>query len=552
MLKSKLDFVKAVLKYLIPLNKYFQNDNTQIKWDDYSVVYSNHIVGIEGFARALWGLTPLFANNQTFNIPEVQKFWKKIIYGLITGVSNNKNSWEVPKDFNQIYVETNSIAIFLLFNIDKIKKEYTNIQLNKICKYLEVINHHKFSLNNWQFFKVIINLALKKLNSKYFNEKCLFEALENINKCYLGDGWYFDGKENQIDYYNAWAYHFYGLLFSYSAKNDYKIQAKEFINRAVCFYHDYKYFFNKKGLQIPFGRSLIYRFAASSFFSALALNSVFPNGIKELKWFIVNNINYFEKYCSIFDFEGKLNLGFGYENYEMLEEYNSKTSPYWALKTFFILILEEKHEFWKTDFIQPIWKKQHLIKKINALIITDYNYEKYLINSGFYARFNPKHNLEKYSKEIYSTKHGFNILINNINDVDMQLYLSIDNINFFTKFKPPFKKSNVKNQIICEYEIEIGIIKSILKFNKNNKFEFKYIVKTNDLVPILYFKFNSLFLKKFKIFNKKNNQKIHYQIKKNTASLNANILKPNTKIWNATGEVKSNLKIKTLIIKWNL
>lgn len=148
MLKTKSHFVDFALKYLEPLYAHFQADDTLIKWDDFAVVYNQHIVGIEGFARSLWGLAPLFCCDATFQLPAVQKFWTKIVRGLKNATGNSNVQWEKPADYNQIYVELNAVAVFLLFNSDRVKQAFSADELDALCAYLQIINHHKFSLNN--------------------------------------------------------------------------------------------------------------------------------------------------------------------------------------------------------------------------------------------------------------------------------------------------------------------------------------------------------------------------------------------------------------------
>ena len=87
-----------------------------------------------------------------------------------------------------------------------------------------------------------------------------------IEGCYEGDGWYHDGNKGQLDYYIPFAIHFYGLLYAkFMVKEDpeYSYILKE---RGRKFADDFIYWFDKDGREIPYGRSLTYRFAHGAFF----------------------------------------------------------------------------------------------------------------------------------------------------------------------------------------------------------------------------------------------------------------------------------------------
>ncbi|EFF41803.1 DUF2264 domain-containing protein [Mycoplasmopsis alligatoris] len=505
-LSNKKDFANLLKKLTKPLLKYYSKNDTQLKWGSRKVVYNQHIVGIEGFSRVLWGYSSLFTDTDEFtNNPTTKAFWFKTINGLInaTSTNNTKYNWEKPENYNQIYVEMCSIAVFILFNKDKLKKELSHSQISDLCTYLNRINDFEFSKNNWQFFRVMVNIALLSLNSEFYNENKMLESLETINKCYIKDGWYYDGRANQKDYYIAWGYHYYGLIFNYFVKDKFPKWANLFLNRAIEFYDSYKYFFNSKGCQIRYGRSLIYRFAVSSYFSALALNNIYPNGIEELKWFITKNISYFTNNKNNFDSEGKLNLGFDKKDHTFLEEYNSNTSPYWTLKTFIILALNKNNEFWKASIKEPKWDNIKKIDALKSIIINTKTNEKYLINPGQYAVFNPKYNQEKYTKEIYKTSSEFKVYSKNLSN-DLELFISKDNINFSTK-KLPQTINLINDSVVSEHEIEQVIIKTTKWFEQKSntifiKYEFLNI--ENDIYISIKLK-NKTYIKK--TINKENN-----------------------------------------------
>lgn len=58
-----------------------------------------------------------------------------------------------------------------------------------------------------------------------------------VDSCYTENGWYTDGKNGPKDYYIAFGYHFYSLLYSYFSDD---IKRNEIIKvRAISFAKEY-------------------------------------------------------------------------------------------------------------------------------------------------------------------------------------------------------------------------------------------------------------------------------------------------------------------------
>ena len=98
----------------------------------------------------------------------------------------------------------------------------------------------------------------------------LTQELALIDSMYIGDGWYVDGKVTQRDYYVAFAFHYYGLIYATFMKEEDPEWSERFIERATLFAQDFIYYFDEDGEALPYGRSQIYRFAQGAF-SALVL-----------------------------------------------------------------------------------------------------------------------------------------------------------------------------------------------------------------------------------------------------------------------------------------
>ena len=181
-------------------------------------------------------------------------------------------------------------------------------------------------------------------------EHALGGSLELIESYRLGTHWYVDGGLGNVDYYIPFAFHTYGLMYAAANRlglgND--ALAEQFRERAALFAGDFQHWFAPDGAAVPFGRTLTYRFAMSSFWGALAWADVeaLPWGVvkglsmRNLRWWATRPIS---------DRDGVLSIGYAYDNRRLCEGYNSAGSPYWCMKAFGALAAPADHPFWTSE-----------------------------------------------------------------------------------------------------------------------------------------------------------------------------------------------------------
>ena len=278
-----------------------------------------------------------------------------------------------------------------------------------VARYLYRANEVAVPGSNWLFFRILVNIALKKTGNLYDVEK-LNEDLERVDSFYLGNGFYTDGIGGQVDYYNPFAIHFYSLIYAKFMRNEDVERCGRFIERGSIFATQFIHWFDNNGGAIPFGRSMTYRFAMSAFFGALAFCDVETLPWSALKAVVMKNMRWWlEK--PIFARDGILTVGYGYPNLVMSEEYNSPTSPYWAFKWFIILAVDEGHPFWNAmeDEILPT-KRISIQKEKNFLIQNIENGQHAVaLCSGQYVPNGFANFTAKYSKFAYSSKYAFSV-----------------------------------------------------------------------------------------------------------------------------------------------
>jgi hypothetical protein len=187
-------------------------------------------------------------------------------------------------------------------------------------------------------------------------------------------------------------------------------RANMFRERAALFAKDFIYWFSENGSALPFGRSLTYRFAQGAFWGDLAFANVeaFPWGV--IKGIFLRHIRWWLK-KSIFTESGLLTIGYTYPNLFMSEQYNSYGSPYWAMKFFLPLAIDDKDMFWKSQE-QPLPELQSIATQPHPFFVICRDKEAdhvFALSGGQYPQIELRHRAEKYSKFVYSSHFGFSV-----------------------------------------------------------------------------------------------------------------------------------------------
>ncbi len=400
-LHSKKDFQECLLDLITPVKNYYSDGKALLKCGAAGVFYGEKVACMEGFARILWGLAPLWGGNGT------DKEFEQIYHqGLINGTDpKHEEYWGELVDFNQMIVECAPIGLALILAPDKVWDPLSDVQKVNLYNWLSKINEIQCSNNNWNFFKIFVNLGFRQVGAPY-NKQVVHEALENVHSFYLGNGWYSDGLTVQMDYYISFALHFYGLIYARVMEKDDPENSRIFKERACIFAKDFIYWFAEDGSSIPFGRSLTYRFAQCCFWSACVYAGIEPFPMDVMKGIIVRHLQWWlDK--PILDNGGILSIGYAYPNLNMSEDYNGHGSPYWALKAFLILALEDNHKFFEVEAVGlPELDGLRIIPEAR-MVIQRKDGHAYALTSGQWVDWLPAHVAEKYSKFIYSTKYGF-------------------------------------------------------------------------------------------------------------------------------------------------
>lgn len=399
---SKEDFINCVHNLVTPLKPYYSKGNAELKFGVHSSWAEEKTQRTEAFIRPLWGLAPLWGGGGECD--DFDKIYKE---GIINGTDpKHPEYWGELKSYSQEVCEAPALALSLLFASDKLWNPLTKEQKENVAQWLLKINEVEHVDNNWNFFPVLVNISLKKLGQHY-SKKVIDDRLDKIESFYRGDGWYSDGKRQRFEYYTAFALHFYSLIYAKLMEKDDPERSKRFKERAMLFAKDYIYFFDEDGREIPFGRSLTYRFAHLAFWSACLFAEIEPFPVGVIKGIISRNLRWWMK-MPIFDNSGILTVGYGYNQPNMAEEYTCFGSPNWCMKAFLLLLLPDKHPFWNAEEAPlPGLDEIHIIKPA-SMVVQRINGYSCLLPTGQDGG-DANHSDEKYSKFLYSSKYAFSI-----------------------------------------------------------------------------------------------------------------------------------------------
>jgi hypothetical protein len=228
-LTNRAEMQQCVRELFTPLKKCFSPGGARVRVGVTGAVFSVAAEELEGFARPLWGLAPLAAGGGQFDD------WPLIRQGLSNG-SDPRHSeyWGFPSALDQLLVEMAPIGFSLLLAPEQVWQPLPSDAQERLGAWLAQVNQTPHYDCNWLFFKVLVNMGLARVGAPHDRQACA-EALDRIDDFYLGDGWYFDGRNGTRDYYIAYAFHFYSLIYAAHATETDPERASRFRERAAEF-----------------------------------------------------------------------------------------------------------------------------------------------------------------------------------------------------------------------------------------------------------------------------------------------------------------------------
>ena len=396
---SRADVARAATDLFAPLLPYFSASGARVSLSATAAHFDMAAAEMEGFARPLWGIAPLAAGGGAF------AHWDLYRRGLAAGTDpEHPDYWGAIAHTDQRQVELAAIAFAILLVPEHIWDPLDTSAKRNVIAYFEMARSFPFVDSNWQFFRVLIDLALVRCGAAPDLADSL-APLERIERFFIGNGWYRDGKIRCADHYIPFAFHFYGLVYAtLSGDAD---RAGAFRARASAFAQSFKHWCAPDGSILPFGRSLIYRFAMSGFWGALAYAGVEALPWGEIKGYYLRNLRWWAD-KPVLDRDGVLSIGYTYPNLLLSEGYNSSGSPYWAMKAFLPLALGADHPFWTAEESAPEPISVPVVLPEPGMVVQHLSGHTVALSTGQQSQ-EWRGMIEKYGKFAYSTRYGFSV-----------------------------------------------------------------------------------------------------------------------------------------------
>ncbi len=397
---TKADFLRAFESLIAPIREELIRTEGTPDFGHTATVYSQDAIHAEAFLRPLWGLAPYWHGGHGD-----EELKAAMRHGIICGTDPaSPHYWGVCGRYDQRFVEMAPLAFSMLLTPEVVWDPLTDEERDHLCAWMWQINENVIPNNNWRFFRILTNIAMKHLSRPYSRER-LEEDLAAIENFYMSHGWYHDGPCGQRDYYVAWAFHYYGLVYACFENDAY---AEKYRERARVFAEDFIYWFSDSGAAVPYGRSLTYRMAQGSFWSMCLLADVEVYDYGVVKGMVSRHLSDWLS-RPITGFGGELSIGYYYPNLMMAEHYNAPGSPYWATKFFAMLALDDDHPIWQTEEKPlPHLTGKKLLREADMLV-TRHRGDVFAYPAGTIENAAFCQSAAKYLRFAYSTRFGFQL-----------------------------------------------------------------------------------------------------------------------------------------------
>ncbi|WP_328535612.1 DUF2264 domain-containing protein [Streptomyces sp. NBC_00344] len=304
--------------------------------------------GLEGYARTFLAAAFRVAGAEG---KDPHGWLERYAHGLTAGTRtpgrDDTESWPLIRDhtvFGQPMVESASIAIGLRLTRPWLWNQLDPGTQDRAEEWLRGSLRHTPAPNNWYLFPYSVAAFLESVGrGDAETTRARERAIELLDGWYRGQGWYADGDGRAFDHYNGWALHLYPVLDAYLSGDP--VLSAHYGGRLREHLEGFSLLFGADGAPLHFGRSLTYRFAASSAVALGALTGHTPLTPGASRRLASGSLRYFLDRGATGD-DGLLSLGWHGPHAATLQHYSGPASPYWASKAFVSLLAPPDHPLW--------------------------------------------------------------------------------------------------------------------------------------------------------------------------------------------------------------
>jgi len=286
--------------------------------------------------------------------------------GLVTGTNPaSLHYWGPDASYHQHHVEMGLMAIALQVAAREVWAPLAPEDKAQVARWFATCRGGGIVNNNHLFMSVHILEFLGKHGFAHRTDRAVITAhLNQLETMHRGGGWFEDGINQAYDHYNAYAFHFYGLMWAHLHGAQDATRATRWRDWAKLFVRDYQYFFAASGEHPAFGRSITYRFNCLNVFGLALVENCTDVAPGLLRRLCTRNLDFFLS-RPIYTEQGALAPGFTDVFPKIIEPYSAPASPYWAAKGFTPLLLPPDHAFWN-DAEQPLPAERGFVQVMTA------------------------------------------------------------------------------------------------------------------------------------------------------------------------------------------
>lgn len=269
---------------------------------------------------------------------------KPFINAIIRGTDpQSAGYWGDPDPNDQIGV---TFALAIHACPEKFWDPLTVKQKENLISFFQKQSYNDTYHNNHYFFHLFATSLIEKYgNGLKSNREHHTAMMERLLGWYRGDGWFIDGNNRGFDYYNFWGFQLFNqIVYKYDPiwKEQFGERIQETSSR---FLEVAPFLYAKSGGQIPWGRSLSYRFASNSAIAWAIINGNDTMSPGMARRILSGNMKYFWENGCLGD-NGLLNIGYWGKNQSLAENYIVPGDPYFAMHGLAALLLPANHPFW--------------------------------------------------------------------------------------------------------------------------------------------------------------------------------------------------------------
>ena len=307
-------------------------------------------------------------------------------------------------------VETCALVICLWVSRSQIWDTYTKQEKDVIAAFLESYAHENTVPQNWRLVNML-DMAFLHMEGYPIQRDVMLDHAQAILNYYAGDGWYRDG--HSFDYYSCWAFNVYApiwnLWYGYEHAPFFAKKFEEQSNRLMETYGD---FFDRDGWTNMWGRSNIYRNAATSAFDGNMLLHESKGNPGLARRISSGSLMQFLGRDD-FLYKGVPTLGFYGQFSPLVQGYSCAESPFWLGKAFLCLHLPADHPFWTAKENNGTWdeleKNEVKVTTLDGPALCFSNHEangETILRTGKVVKNKGDvHGMWNYSKLCFNTKY---------------------------------------------------------------------------------------------------------------------------------------------------